>query len=579
MPPDMTFSIRRDVQVAMSDGVTLRADVYVPTTPDPVPTLLQRLPYDKSASLMAQHIVGLEVVRALDAGFAVVIQDTRGRYSSDGEFDAFVHEARDGADTIAWVRDQAFSDGQVFMYGASYIGATQLLVAATRPEGLRGIAPQLTTSDYREGWTYRGGALQLGFVLLWIIESLAGPDLLRRPASDRVASQQLLDELMEDPLAAMERLPLLDEAMADLAPYFATWLSHPAADEFWGSISPHASAGEMDVAGLHIGGWNDIFVDGTVKSYLGMRQGAATVEARESQYLVVGPWSHGNMSDWQGVNWHGYSSHAGAVDLTALHLEFFSAIAQGRAPDLPRVQIFTTGVDEWRTHEDWPIPHTVKQEWYVGSGGSGGHELTQAPPETSSHHEFVADPSSPVPTVGGATFLPGLMLAKNSGPHDQRSVEERDDVLVYSSAPLAEDLEVTGEVLLELWASSSATDCDWTARLADVHDDGTSVGIVDGILRSRYRTEGEPTPLEPGRRERFEVVLGNTSHVFRAGHRLRLQIASSNFPRFDRNPQCMKSPVDVTADDFVMAEQRVFYGADQPTRLIVPVIPRRTSDS
>ena len=391
MPTTRTYAPRRDVAIPMTDGVRLRADVWLPDIRDAVPVLLQRMPYDKSSSSMSQHIVGLEIPRALDAGFAVVVQDTRGRYASDGDFDAFVHEAADGRDTIAWLLEQDFCDGDVFMYGASYIGATQLLAASTVPAGLRGIAPQLTSSDYDDGWTYRGGALQLGFVLLWIIESLAPPDLDRRTGS-RTASRALLAELMRDPWRAMTRLPLRTPELEELAPYLRAWLAHPARDGFWNAIDPSARYGRMEAAGLHIGGWNDIFVDGTLRNFTGLSRHAATEAARRHQYLIVGPWSHGNLTAFQGDGWHGYPADAAAVDLTATHLELFSALAEGREPNLPKARIFFTGTDTWHDLESWPPTGTSEQCWLL----TGARELVPdgdvAPPSSVTYRSDPADP-------------------------------------------------------------------------------------------------------------------------------------------------------------------------------------------
>jgi putative CocE/NonD family hydrolase len=567
----LTQSVRlhRNVPVEMADGTALATDVWLPDeTPPPGgrPALLQRLPYDKSSSFMAQHVIGMEIPLALDAGFAVVVQDTRGRYCSGGRFDPFVHEARDGADTIAWIRAQPWSDGRVAMYGASYIGATQLLAATEAPEGLAALAPQLTSLSLRDPWTYRAGALQLGFVLLWLIESLAPADLDRLSSADRAELDAVLDGLRADPAAAMSRLPLLTPELERLAPYVAEWLRHPARDDWWQSFDPAERADEIDVAALHIAGTSDIFCEGSLAAYRAMRDGPAG----DGQYLVLGPWSHGNTTDWQGERWLGYDAASAALDLTGLQLEFFRAVLDGRAPDMPRVRYFATGADEWREAADWPVPGTEQVALHLRTGG----RLTAAAPDgEEAPDSYVSDPRRPVPTTGGATFLPGLLMARNSGHRSQTEVERRPDVLVYTGVPLRHDIEVTGEVVLELWAASSATDCDWTARLCDVAPDGTSTGIVDGILRSRYRNGPDPEPLAPGRPERFTVVLGSTSHVFRAGHAVRLQVASSNHPRFDRNPQQLADPVTATEADLVVAEQTVFHDAPRPSRLLLPTVP------
>jgi putative CocE/NonD family hydrolase len=571
MRPTRPQSIRlyRDVAAEMTDGTTLATDVWLPDEAAPPggwPTLLQRIPYDKSSAFMSQHVIGMEIPRALEAGFAVVVQDTRGRYRSTGHFTPFVHESSDGVDTIAWVRDQPWSDGRVAMYGASYIGATQLLAAAAAPEGLVALAPQLTSLSLYDPWTYRGGALQLGFVFLWLIESLAPVDVVRRSPEERAEAEAVLAELQADPLGAMSRLPILTPQLERLAPYVAEWLRHPSVDQWWEAFDPACRTDTIALPALHIAGTSDIFCEGSLAAYQAMRKGPAG----DRQYLVLGPWSHGNTTDWQGERWLGYAAASASVDLTGLQLEFFRGVLEGRALDMPRVRYFTTGIDRWQQATDWPLPDAEQLVLHLRAG----RRLTpEAPDGDEAADGYVSDPGKPVPTVGGATFLPGLLMAQNSGHRSQGDIEGRPDVLRYTGDPLDRDLEVTGEVVLDVWAASSATDCDWTARLTDVAPDGTSNGIVDGILRARYRNGAVAEPLKPGRPEFFRVVLGSTSHVFRAGHSLRLQIASSNHPRFDRNPQQFIDPVTATEADLTVAEQTVFHDVRRPSRLLLRTVP------
>jgi hypothetical protein len=553
----------------MRDGVELAADVYVPGGEGPFPTLLQRTPYDKTDPFGTQFIVQMTIVRALDAGFAVVVQDTRGRFASAGAFDPFVHEAEDGADTVAWIRSQDFSDGRVASYGASYVGATQMLLAMQGAEGHVAMAPFLTTGDYHQHWAYRDGALQLGLVYLWITEALGPIDVEKRQLAVDDPARQTLSGLLADPREAMDRLPVLADDMVQLAPYLADWLGNPMPDRWWSAHTPLAHAEAIRTPALHIAGFNDIFLEGSLRSYETLRRHGATPEVRDGQYLVIGPWSHGNIGDWQGDLWHGYEAAAPALDLTGMQLAFFTAVLEGRRPELPRVRYFTSGVNEWRTGEEWP-PAAEETTLHLAAAG----RLVARPEDEEGVDRYVSDPLDPVPTAGGATFLPGLLLNRNDGPKPQEAVEARDDVLVYRGEVLADPVEVTGLVTLELWASSSATDCDWTARLTDVDEADHSIGLVDGILRARYRHGGDPTPLIPGEVECFTVELGHISHLFAAGHRIGLQVASSNFPRFDRNSQQMVDPVRAQADDFVVARQSVIRGGARPSRLLLPTVSR-----
>jgi uncharacterized protein len=573
-----SLRILRGVTTTMSDGVGLAADVWLPDGEGPWPTLLQRLPYDRSSSFMTQHIVGLEALRALDAGFAVVIQDTRGRYDSAGDFEPFVNEAADGRDTIAWTARQPWCDGRIAMFGASYNGATQMLAASQSPPSLIAIAPQLTASEYYDGWTYRGGALQLAFVLLWLVDSLAEPDIARRlVGSDATAAMDALTSMRTDPEAAFAQLPVDRDELSTLAPYFREWMRHPTPEEYWQSVDPSRRYSTMNLAGLHIAGWNDLFLEGSLRNYVGMRTGSATPNSRDNQFLLIGPWSHGNLGDWQGDEWLGLEAAAGAMDLTTVHLKFFTAILEGRRPDMPRVRYFTGGINQWQSATDWPVA-SHETPLYLTSRGRAACDstdgaLTPERPEYTASDSWSSDPNDPVPTVGGATFLPGMLYGRNSGPMDQTTVESRDDVATYTTRPLDTSLEVTGVVRLILYAASDATDCDWTARLVDVAADGTTRSVVDGILRARYRNGlTDPQPLVPGVVESYEITLGITSHVFLAHHRVRLQLASSNFPRFDRNPQQYMVVAQATAKDFRVATQTVVHGAECSSRLLLSVV-------
>jgi putative CocE/NonD family hydrolase len=333
----------------------------------------------------------------------------------------------------------------------------------------------------------------------------------------------------------------------------------------------------MNVAGIHIAGWNDLFLEGSLRNYIGMRTGSATQDSRDNQFLLIGPWSHGNLGDWQGDEWLGPEAAAGALDLTTVHLDFFTAILEGRRPDMPRVRYFTSGINRWQSAGDWPVA-SHELPLYLASSGhaatdSADGALTPKRPDHAGADTWTADPNNPVPTVGGPTFMPGMLYGRNSGPMSQSTVEARDDVAVYTTEPLVADLEVTGAVRLVLHAASDGTDCDWTARLVDVGADGTTRSVVDSILRARYRHGfAHPQPLTPGLVEAYEFALGSTSHVFLAGHRVRLQLASSNFPRFDRNPQQYIPIAQAPAKDFRTATQTVVYGPESPSRLLLPVV-------
>ncbi len=562
MTKQATFRLIDNVDVAMRDGVLLKTDLWLPATDGACPVLLQRTPYRKEAPFGSQYISALEFQAALRRGYAIAIQDTRGRYQSGGEFIPFEFEGRDGADTIDWLRRQPFCNGNVGMFGASYVGATQVLALSENPRGLKAIAPQLTTARHDETWMYRGGALELAFLLLWVIEALSADHILHRmagmPTDVRERSQAFLEFSQRNPFAAFARLPILDEAITELAPYVGDWFDpRMIGGKSRSSRSDWVKTNET--AMLVVAGWNDIFLEGSIELF----EKAKSRWARQSgmpDRLIIGPWSHGNPSDWQGEEWLGQG--ASSIDLPEEHLAFFDSILQDRQPASPTVRYFRSGSNSWHAAPDWPLPDTVAVPHFLDCGRGTLGSTAGAKASAA----YVSDPSTPVPSVGGATFLPGLLLGRNSGPLDQASIEIRKDVLVFTGQSLRDDLEVTGLVTACLWVTSSATTCDWTAKLCEVDQNGRSLGIVDGIQRwTRANLMGDD-PIE------LTIHLGHISRLFRKGHRLRLQIASSNFPRFDRNSQSGVASTLARQSDFVVATQQVFSGGSHPSRLIIPVV-------
>lgn len=561
-------SIERDVPVPLPDGTTLRADLWRPADGRPAPVLLQRTPYDKGFALVVQ--TGLDPARAVAAGYAVVVQDVRGRYASEGTFDPFVHESSDGAATIAWVAEQPFCDGRVATYGGSYVGATQLLAAVERPPALRAMLPHVTSADYHDGWTTEGGAFQLGFALRWAL-SLAAGELERREerGEDVAELKERVDAELADPWGGYRRLPLVDQpVLAELAPYYLRWLQHPARDAFWRRLSVRDRLDAIDVPALHLGGWHDVFLQGTLATYAELR-----ALDRAPQRLVIGPWAHSGWGDAVGEVLYGPEASRYALDPTDLHLRFFDATLGGaEAEQTAPVRIFVMGADRWRDEDEWPLARARARRLHLRAG----ELLTwEAPEPGEDSRTYTYDPADPVPTGGGRTLMPGHEASIALGSRDQRAIEARPDVLVYTTGPLERDLEVTGPVRLVLHAASSAPDTDWTAKLVDVHPDGPALSVTDGILRARYRDGlDRERLLEPGRPEPFVVEVGTTSMVFRRGHRIRLEVSSSNFPRFDRNPNTGGDNARASASDLRSAHQRVFHDAARASHLELPIVER-----
>lgn len=577
----MDLYVAKNLQVPMRDGVQLATDVYRPAADGPYPTIVSRLPYDKELPIIN---FSFDTLRAARAGYAVVVQDTRGRYQSEGTFTPFADEAADGADTIAWAAAQPWSTGEVGMVGGSYFGATQWLAATQAPPALRAIAPFVTTDQYYESWAYQGGAFQLGFNLHWCLFSLGLGELLRQVGTGSAEAERLAElvEAIDDNDALYRRLPLTDVPELDgLADYYREWLAHPTYDGFWRATAPRESWDRITVPALNMGGWYDLFLKGTIANYVGMKERGGSEQARALQRLVIGPWAHGPLAGWYPERGFGFLSGTDAHDITGMQLRWFDQLLRGEGRGLENdkpVQVFVMGTDEWREEDDWPLPGTEYVDWFLSSDGrantaAGDGRLSPDSPVDSPDDVYLYDPRDPVPTVGGATFLPGLFAGVNAGPRDQREVERRADVLSYTSAPLTEPLTVIGPVELVLHASSSARDTDFTAKLVDVAPDGTAHNLADGILRARHRYSlSEPSPLEPGRVYELRIDLVATANVFATGHRIRLDVSSSNFPRFDRNTNTGGTIATEGIGDVVQAVNRVHHTQAHPSRLVLPVI-------
>jgi uncharacterized protein len=552
-------SVETGVTMKTRDGVSLVADVYRPEAEGRYPTLLQRTPYDRKGGTMdAMFLAG--------KGYAVVLQDTRGRFGSEGEFYPFRHEAEDGYDTIEWVAAQPWSNGKVGMFGGSYVGATQMLAATARPPHLVAVFPYVTADEYYEGWTYQGGALMKWFASSW--SSGLAVDTLRRKAAP---ANGPLEWVKRDPL---REYPLLQPpAPRELAPYFRDWVTHETDDDYWKAVRVRDHFGEMAVKGLHGAGWHDIFLRGSIRNYLGLREQAATQEARESQRLLVGPWAHAETSP-EGKIGDVVFGPAAVLDMTATTGEWFDYALQGVQNRFAgkRVRLFVMGDDVWRDEDEFPLARARETRFYLGSGGGRATGvLTEKAPRKSPPSEYEYDPANPVPTLGGRLCCGTAMTP---GPTDQSPNDGRLDVLVFSTPPFVRELEVTGFVSVDLYAASSAPDTDFTALLVDVGPDGYARFLTDGIVRARYRksTAGPPLPLTPGQVEKYTIDLWATSNVFKAGHRMRVYVSSSNFPRFDPNRNTGEPIADATGG--VKARQTIYHDAARPSALVVPVVPR-----
>ncbi|MDX6686973.1 MAG: uncharacterized protein QOF86_3101 [Baekduia sp.] len=560
--------VDRDVWIPMGDGVRLQADVYRPDDRQRHPVLLQRTPYNRRDSFAVVVSAGIEPLRAVEQGYVVVIQDTRGRFGSEGAFQPFQQEADDGADTIGWLAEQAYCNGRIGMYGASYYAATQLLAATRRPEALKAIAPKATAADYFDSWFYHGGALQLGFSMYWAL-GLAAAEAARRAAAGEDTSAELneLEAWLNDPARAFGTRPLIARgALNAMLPDFEAWLTRERDDVFWRSISVSDRWSAIDIPALHIGGWYDLFLRGTIANYVGMAQHAP------DQELLVGPWAHAVEYDALGEVEFGPGASAAALDMTRVHLEFFDRHLGDAPPavDRPAAKVFAMGSNRWVGHSRWPPAEAETQSlWLTGPADDGRKRLCDGRPrDAQPSSNFTFDPADPVPTIGGATFLPGAYIGLHAGPRDQRPTQHRQDVLTFTGPALDAPLTIAGSVTVELYAATSAKDTDFTAKLVDVRPDGRALLICDGIVRRSHVAGGAPE----GGVDRYEIDLGHTYYVLGPGHRLQLDVSSSNFPRFDVNPNHGGDVARAREADYVVARQRVFHDAEHASRLLLEVL-------
>lgn len=499
----MTLIVEKHVPVAMRDGVTLSGDVYRPSDGEPRSTVLIRTPYCKDDPAHAN--TWINVLRAVESGWAVVVQDVRGRFRSEGDFVPFVNEADDGVDTIQWVRGQPWSDGKVGMVGGSYVGISQWLAAAKNPEGLIGIVPAVTADDVHSGWLYEDDNVVLGFLAHWvsILLASAGMDEKSRP---RIAG--LERSVAEGKIRTFHQL--IDEA-GEFAPYLRDWR-----DRSRSLVDPEL-AGHVEVPAFVIGGWFDIFLPGTVASFVRREAiGARSLHDR----LLIGPWAHGLMGGWFPARFFGPASSFDSLDPTSLQLGWLEEIRDGRNHADHPVSVFSMGADEWRCFSSWPPDDARRMQLQLRSS-------TPDRAETSADTYGVLSLEPPVPTIGGRTFFPGYKVGANSGPRMVDALSARHDVQTFVSDPLFEDVEILGTVTCRLKVAATGP-TPVVIKLATLDDNGSSELLCEG---SSY-SSGDGGSGKP-----ITVNLGSTAIRLSKGTRLCAYLASSDFPRLEDGPR------------------------------------------
>jgi putative CocE/NonD family hydrolase len=560
-------TFERNVPVKMRDGVTLRADIYRPKADGQFPVLLERTPYDKNYGFS----FGLE---AAARGYVAVVQDVRGRYTSEGEWYTFKHESDDGFDTVEWAAALPYSNGKVGMWGGSYVGATQMLAAIAHPPHLAGICPIVTASNYHDNWTYQGGAFEQWFNESWT-SGLAQNTLSREVAHETNA-------ITGASRLPLNRYPLFnfpDVRTSDLtpafAPYFLDWLAHPTYDDYWKRWSIQEHYADINVPALTVAAWYDIFQGGSLRNHMGIKSHGGSEAARRGQHLIVTIGGHAG--DGRKIGDVDFGPAAAEYDENEITLNWYDYLFKGVQNEFAQkpVKIFVMGSNQWRQEDDWPLARARSTKYFLHSQGSansasGNGSLSADAPHSEPSDHYVYDPSNPVPTIGGPLCCDSQHL--QPGPRDQRPNEARNDVLVYSTPAFSQNIEVTGPVSVEFYASSSAVDTDFTAKLVDVGPDGFAQNLTEGIIRARYRDSQENAELlKPGQVYKFTIDLWSTSNVFLKGHALRLEISSSNFPRFDRNLNTAEQPE--LGQQFASATNVIYHDAQHPSALILPIVP------
>jgi uncharacterized protein len=556
MQPNYDVEMNLDVKVPMRDGVHLSADIYLPKAHDKFPTVLMRTPYSNNTDAMIE-----KGRRLANSGYACVVQDCRGRWDSDGDYYPF-HEGEDGYDTQEWIGRQAWSSGKIGMAGGSYVGLVQWQSAPHRSEFLTCIVPRVICCDYFTGLVYPGGAFQLNVLMTWGMRT-------NGRTAQSIEYHNWTEAFSELPLSEMDK-----RAGRDLN-FWKDWIQHAAYDDYWAAIDDEKRWGEIAAPAFNMGGWYDLYAPQTFTNFNGLRHHGRTPEAKQSK-LIVGPWPHAlSTSTRTGDIDFGAGSMA---DLEALELRWFDYWLKGvdnGILDEPPLRLFIMGVNEWRDEHEWPLERTMWQKWYLHSNGNansvlGDGELSTQPPQHESADRFVYDPRYPVQTRGGNNCCSPHIVPW--GPYDQRTVEMRGDVLCYTSPPLDADTEVTGPIKVILYAATDAPDTDWTAKLVDVQPSGYAMNLCDGVIRARYRESlDHPTLLEPSKVYQYEIELGVTGVVFRKGHCIRVEISSSNFPRFDRN---LNTGGEFgTETEMRPAQQTIYHTREYPSHIVLPVIP------
>lgn len=570
------ISAEFNVPATMRDGTILRANVFRPTdsAEQKYPVALTRTPYGKDYFTSSPF---LDAARLARAGYIVVIQDVRGKFSSEGDWQSFANEARDGYDTVEWAAQLPGSNGNVGMFGASYFGFTQWMTARENPPHLKAIVPAITWADVCEGVFWRNGALELGTMAYWQIAIMLLEQIMRRHRESPLPEKMAAIGAFVQETNRLQKEGYLSLPLNEFEPFKRLGIEAAVQEVLQRGYNPadyrDFSIGQtpekITVPAYLIGGWYDIFTKGTLDNFQNQRNSANPLASQSR--LLIGPWSHSGYSNVVGEIDFGFAASSGLInlqyDFTGLTQRWFDYWLKSNQNGLNQeapIKLFVMGANIWRDEQEWPLARTQYTPFYLQQNGL----LSTEKPGEQAADQYTYDPTNPTPTLGGSILMSNVF---QPGPKDQRPLETRSDLLVYTSAPLEADLEVTGPVAVKLWAASDASDTDFVARLVDVHPDGFSQNLTDGIIRARYRNGSQEDFLEPGQAYEFTIDLWATSNLFKKGHCIRLHIASASFPRWDRNPNTGQ-PLGADSE-LRPARQTILHDAEHLSQVILPVIP------
>jgi len=555
--PDVYTRVRveKNVAVPMRDGIKLYTNIYKPDADGKFPVILVRMPYGKNEPYCFMPAYGKYFARK---GYVCVVQDVRGKYDSQGKFEPFINEAADGYDTLDWIASQPWCDGNIGMSGESYYGYTQWAVSWLNHPNLKCIAPGVTSADIYGVWIYQNNAFCMHTMGTWAYEMNA-----------KKWNNPLRLDYWHLPLISM------DDDAGVRCDYYKDWIRHPSRDAYWEPINVCQKYSQVKIPIYHWGGWYDVFLPGTINGWRAMQEKSDSTEARKNQWLLIASTDHElTPAKTHRIGRIDIGKEAWTYDRLQRFFDYWLKGADNGFDQTPRVEIFTIGDNKWRYEDEWPPARVKHTNYYFHSGGNantlnGDGLLDTKEPNDEPTDSYVYDPDKPIAVSLGHRALWSLAQTMK----DRASVEQRADVLVYTTPNLEKDLEITGPITVTLFAASSARDTDFTAALVDVFPDGYTHMIQEGIVRARYRSsDSEASLIEPGKIYEYTIDLWSTSYVVKQGHRIRVDISSSNFNRWDRNPN--------TGNEFgmdaetVKATQTIYHDRQHPSYITLPIIPR-----